>query len=155
MKHTFEYKGYLGSAQVNVEDNLLHGRLLFITDVVNYAAETPQALETAFREAVDDYLQTCADLGDEANVPFKGTFNVRFTPEQHRDCALAAMHEDVSLNDWVKTACQSRLAHSKVVVHHHHHEVEVMIQSEETIAMDTDFGGFQYLEAQWPNHPPH
>jgi predicted HicB family RNase H-like nuclease len=64
MKHKFEYQGYYGSAEVSVEDNLLHGHLLFIKDVVSYAAKTPADLEQAFKEAVEDYLATCAELGD-------------------------------------------------------------------------------------------
>lgn len=60
----FQYKGYFGSAEVNLVDNILYGKLLFINDIVTYVAETPKKLEVAFREAVDDYLQTCAELGD-------------------------------------------------------------------------------------------
>jgi predicted HicB family RNase H-like nuclease len=69
----FQYKGYFGSAEVNVVDNIQYGKLLFINDIVTYVAETPEKLEVAFREAVDDYLQTCAELGDEPNVPYSTT----------------------------------------------------------------------------------
>lgn len=69
MNPAFEYKGYVGSAEINVVDNILHGRLLFITDLVTYAADSPKALQAAFEAAVEDYLQTCAELGDEPNIP--------------------------------------------------------------------------------------
>lgn len=104
MKPAFEYKGYFGSAEVNLNDNILHGKLMFIKDVVTYVADSPRALKIAFEEAVDDYLQTCIELGDEPDVPFKGTFNVRIGPERHRNATLAAARLDISLNDLVVRA---------------------------------------------------
>ena len=109
MTPAFEYKGYLGSAEINLTDDILHGKLMFIKDIVTYAAHSPQALKTAFEEAVDDYLQTCAELGDEPDVPFKGTFNVRVGPERHRRAALMAANLRVSLNDVVVRAMDALL----------------------------------------------
>ena len=110
MKPDFEYKGYFGSAEVNTVDNLLHGKLLFITDIVTYAAQSPKELEAAFKEAVDDYLQTCAELGDEPNVPFKGSFNVRVGHDRHKTAALAAIQNNISLNDWICRAIDNAVA---------------------------------------------
>ena len=103
------YKGYYGSAEVSVEDDVLHGRLLFIKDVVTYEAETPGALMTAFQEAVDDYLATCQEMGETPDVPFKGTFNVRVGPSRHREAALAARRKGQSLNDYVVKAIDNAL----------------------------------------------
>jgi len=70
VKRHFQYKGYFGTAEVNVVDNILFGKLLFINDIVTYVADSPEKLKVAFEEAVDDYLQTCAELGDEPNAPY-------------------------------------------------------------------------------------
>lgn len=119
MKPTFEYKGYLGSAELSLEDNLLVGRLLFIRDVVSYVAASPKQLEDEFKSAVDDYLETCAELGDEPDRPFKGSFNVRLGPDRHREVALAAIKADVSLNDWVCQAIEEKLeGHHGPVTNH-------------------------------------
>lgn len=121
MKACFEYKGYLGSAEVSVEDNVLHGKLLYINDVVSYEAQSPQELEQAFKEAVEDYLATCREAGDEPDVPFKGSFNVRVGPEVHRESVLAAEREGLKLNEWVKLACKDRAAKKKNEQHNHLH----------------------------------
>lgn len=68
----FVYKGYIGSADVDAESKMLVGKLLFIRDVVDYKGETVEELETAFCEAVDDYLATCEELGKDPDVPCKG-----------------------------------------------------------------------------------
>jgi predicted HicB family RNase H-like nuclease len=131
MTNQFEYKGYVGSAEVDVESQTLFGRLLFIRDVIGYSADSPKELENAFREAVDDYLETCANQGDEPEKPFKGSFNVRVGPEIHRDVALAARRKNVGLNDYVCGALTDALSAERAVRHvHHHHELTVQLSSE-------------------------
>jgi predicted HicB family RNase H-like nuclease len=104
-----EYKGYLGSIEVDLDEGFVFGKLVFIKDVVSYRAEQVSGLKAAFEAAVDDYLATCAELGDTPDVPCKGTFNVRLGPALHQSVAIAATREDVSLNEWVKQACELKL----------------------------------------------
>jgi predicted HicB family RNase H-like nuclease len=58
MTSHFEYKGHFGSAEVDSENGVLFGRLLYIRDVIGYDASTVQELRIAFEEAVDDYLES-------------------------------------------------------------------------------------------------
>ena len=54
-----DYKGYLGSIEVSIEDNCLHGKLLGISDVIGYEGQTIKELTKAFMEAVEDYIEVC------------------------------------------------------------------------------------------------
>lgn len=121
MSSHFEYKGYLGSAEVDAENGVLHGRLLFIRDAIGYSAPTVQELRSAFESAVDDYLGACAEEGDEPDIPCKGSFNVRVGPERHRDAALRARQKGLGLNEYVCTALDeaARSAAQRTVVHRH------------------------------------
>ena len=49
----------------------------------------------------------CAELGKKPDQPFKGTFNVRISPELHRKAVLAS--SDNSLNAFVSDAIQEKL----------------------------------------------
>lgn len=98
---TLKYKGYVGSVEVDLEANLLFGKLLHIRDLVNYEAQNPADLKLAFEEAVDDYLEDCVEQGVEPDTPFKGQFNVRIAPKLHRELAFAARRDDRTLNDYV------------------------------------------------------
>ena len=128
MKTVLEYKGYLGSAEVDVENGVLVGKLLFIRDVITYSSESPRGLEAAFHEAVGDYLETCAEDGSEPDVPFKGSFNVRIGPERHRDAVLAARSKNMGLNDFVCAAIDAATRRPQAVQHVHKHEVVVLMQ---------------------------
>jgi predicted HicB family RNase H-like nuclease len=59
----FEHKGYAGSVEHSLDDEVLHGKVLFIDDLVNYEGETIAQLRSAFIEAVDHYLERCQEEG--------------------------------------------------------------------------------------------
>lgn len=132
MKSHFEYKNYLGSAEVDAETMVLVGRLMFIRDVITYSATSVKELEEAFREAVDDYLATCAELGDEPEVPCKGTFNVRVGSERHREVALVARARGMGLNDYICAALDAALGQGHVIQHVHRHELLVGTSTQQT-----------------------
>jgi predicted HicB family RNase H-like nuclease len=102
MKDLLRYKGFLGSIEVSIVDNCIHGKILFIDDVVTYEAESPAQLEAEFKAAVEDYLATCKELGRAPNKPFSGSFNVRIGPDLHRRIARHAAANNISINEVVK-----------------------------------------------------
>lgn len=105
-----EYKGYYGSIEASVEDNVLFGQLEFISALVNYEGETIQELKVAFEGAVNDYLETCKSQGYEPEKPCKGTFNVRIGHGLHLAAAVKAKELGISLNDLVKGAVDKAVA---------------------------------------------
>lgn len=125
MNTTLKHKGYIGSVEVSLEDVCLHGKILFIRDIVTYEGQTVDELNQAFVEAVEDYLATCKELGREPQKPFSGSFNVRVRPELHKAAAEQACREGISLNELVNRALEERLARSPRTYHHEHHVTHV------------------------------
>ena len=109
MSDMLEYRGYLGSVRYSDEDEILHGRLEFIRDLVTYEGQDASSLKRAFREAVDDYLEMCEVAGRNPDVPLKGSFNVRPGRELHRRAMLYARREGMSLNAVVTGALRRML----------------------------------------------
>lgn len=103
------YKGYLGSVEYNDEDEVLHGRLEFIRDLVTYEGEDAKGIKAAFQEAVDDYLELCEAEGRKPDVPLKGSFNVRPGRELHRRAMLYAKRRGINLNTVVSDALRRYL----------------------------------------------
>lgn len=99
-----EHRGYFGSVQYSAEDDCLYGKVEFIDDLVLYDGDSAPAIRTAFQEAVDSYLLTCAERGVDPNTTWKGTFNVRVGTDLHRRAAIAARRRQQSLNDLIKDA---------------------------------------------------
>ena len=109
MSDLLTYKGYNGSAHYSAADEVFYGKLEGIDDLVSYEGTSVKELIKAFNEAVEDYLETCREIGKEPNKTYKGSFNVRIPAELHRNAAIFAASAAISLNDFVKTAIQYAL----------------------------------------------
>jgi predicted HicB family RNase H-like nuclease len=103
-----KYKDYQGS--VCFDDGRLLIRVLHIDDFLTTECDSASQAHATFAELIDDYLETCAELGKEPSKPFKGSFNVRMTPELHRKAAMAAADHDESLNAWVVESVEQRIS---------------------------------------------
>lgn len=109
MNTMLEYKGYIGSDEYSSDDEVLHGRLEFIRDLVTYEGLDAKSIKVAFQEAVDDYLELCGAEGRKPNVPLKGSFNVRPGRDLHRRAMLCAKRRGVNLNTVVSDALRRYL----------------------------------------------
>lgn len=109
MSDMLEYKGYFGSVEYSDEDEVLHGRLEFIRDLVTYEGEDAKSIKAAFQEAVDDYLELCEAEGRKADIPLKGSFNVRPGRDLHRRAMIYAKRRGTNLNAVVSDALRRYL----------------------------------------------
>lgn len=107
MKNILQYKGYFTKIEYSVEDHLLYGKIEGIKDLVNFESESVEEIEQEFKNAVDDYLELCQELGQEPDKTYSGTFNVRISPALHRAVALQAIKTGDSLNNTVEKAIDS------------------------------------------------
>lgn len=109
MKDCMFYRDYIGAVRFSVEDEVFYGKLEGIRDLVSYEGQSVGELKQAFHEAVDDYLEFCRKKGKEPEKPYKGSFNVRLSPELHRKLAQKAMIEGMSLNQFVQKAIKEKV----------------------------------------------
>ena len=101
MKDMMKYKSYFGSVHFNDEDNVFYGRIEFIRALVSYEGTDVNSLRQAFHEAVDGYLETCEEQGRQPERPFKGSFNIRISPQLHQRMAANAASKGMSLNKYI------------------------------------------------------
>lgn len=112
MNDHLQYKDYIGAIHFSTNDEVFYGKILGINDLVSFEGQSVKELKKAFKEAVDDYLETCKQLKKEPQKTYKGSFNVRIPTELHRQAALAAHQKGVSLNEFVKAAIDESLQHA-------------------------------------------
>jgi predicted HicB family RNase H-like nuclease len=127
---TLEYKGYQGSAEFDLKTGVLFGKILFVTDLVTYEAESVPALQNEFQLAVDDYLDTCQKLGRNPQQPCSGVFNVRVGPDLHRAAVMRAQKDGVKLNAVMVSALEQYLSDATIKhAHQHDHTLTVKVVS--------------------------
>jgi predicted HicB family RNase H-like nuclease len=109
-----EYKGYIGHVEFDDEAGIFHGEVINLRDVITFQGETVEELRTAFRESIEDYIEFCAERGEEPERPFSGKFTVRISPELHRKLYVQAKLQNKSLNGWVNELFEDSVEHVKV-----------------------------------------
>ena len=70
-------------------------------DIITFQANTAHDLKQAFIDSVEDYLAFCKERNESPEKPFSGKFNLRISPELHREAYVAAKQCGMSLNSWV------------------------------------------------------
>jgi len=106
-----KYKGYHGTIEPQLEDNILFGQVAFIRDLITYEAITLEQLKKEFEYSVNDYLTSCEERNKVPNKPFKGSFNVRIGSDLHREAMMQAQEQGVNLNEFVKQAIEISVHH--------------------------------------------
>lgn len=96
--NVLKYKNYVGSVEYNLTEKFLYGKILFIDDLIMFEGNTIEELENSFKEMVDEYLETCKELGKTPQKAYSGSFNVRTGATIHQALAEIAEIENISLN---------------------------------------------------------
>ena len=110
MNNILEYKGYCGTVEFSSNDNVLFGKVLGINGLLSYEGDSVQALKEDFESAVDDYLESCKEKGIEPEKAYRGKFNVRVSPEVHKNLVVYSASRGKTLNSTVEEAIRDYIA---------------------------------------------
>lgn len=133
MSKTLEYKGYRGSIEFDLEDKCLFGKALFLSDAVIYQGNDLSELEKCFQSAIDDYLDTCAEIGKNPEKPFSGSLNVRMPQEMHKRLAYRAADLGININTAINKSIACFLADQPVQTHNHVHDQNYQVSREDRV----------------------
>jgi predicted HicB family RNase H-like nuclease len=111
MNDILQYQNYYASVHYSAADEVFHGKILGINDLVSFEGASVQELKTSFEEAVEDYLEMCTSIGKTPDKTYKGTFNVRVPSSLHKQAAVFAAVHNITLNEFVKKALSFTLDH--------------------------------------------
>lgn len=109
MNNQMEYKKYLGTVEFSESDGVFYGKVSGISALISYEGTTVNELVDDFHNAVDDYLALCKAENREPEISYKGSFNVRISPELHRRAAIYASQQGISLNKVVERSLRTTL----------------------------------------------
>lgn len=107
MNNTIQYKGYLGSVEFSEEDGIFYGKVMGIRSLISYEGENAKDLLNDFHGAIDDYLETCKAEGKEPEVAYKGSFNIRISPELHKRLIIYTTAHQMSLNRYIEETLEN------------------------------------------------
>lgn len=111
MSSLLSYKNYNGSVEYSEKDDNLFGKVIGVKSLISYEGDSVQELKRDFENAVDNYLSDCKERGVEPEQPYKGSFNVRISPDLHRSIAVYALQHGKTLNAVVEEAIGNMVCH--------------------------------------------
>ena len=110
MNNTIQYKGYIGSVEFSEEDGVFFGKVMGIRSLISYEGSNAKELLDDFHEAVDDYLEMCKSEGKTPEVAFKGSFNIRISPDLHKKIYIYATAHQMSINKYIEETLEQSSA---------------------------------------------
>ena len=109
MSKMMEYYGYHAQIEYDNDDKIFVGKVYGIVDSLSFHGTSVAELEEMFHQSIDNYLLMCSQTGRTPDKEFKGSFNIRISPELHRGISLQAAQEGISLNQYVLRALEKSL----------------------------------------------
>ena len=101
MKNVLNYKGFIGSVHFTADDNVFFGKIEGINDLVTFEGKSVDELVNGFHLMVDEHIKDCELENRNYEKSYKGSFNVRLTPELHRRIATSAKMRGESINKFI------------------------------------------------------
>jgi len=111
--NTMTYKGYVARIEYSDEDGCFIGHIAAIKDIVGFHGESVVELRESFKEAVDDYLETCEKLNHVPQKPYFGDLKLHVPPEIHAAVAIAAESSGKSINEWATDTFEQAIPHGR------------------------------------------
>ncbi|MDR0691838.1 MAG: type II toxin-antitoxin system HicB family antitoxin [Prevotellaceae bacterium] len=109
MNDVLTYKGFIGSVHFSAEDNVFFGKVEGINDLVTFEGDTVKKLKESFCYMIDEHIKDCETENIPVERSFKGSFNVRLTPDLHRRASIWAKMHGSTLNSFIKESIEKRL----------------------------------------------
>lgn len=109
MKDILKYEGFIGSVHFSSEDECFYGKIEGIDDLISFEGQNVNELKKAFFEAVSEYKELCMRVNKPLFKSYKGSFNVRITPELHRKAVQKSLMLGLSLNQLVQKAIEEEV----------------------------------------------
>jgi len=113
MKDVILYRNFMGSVHYSTDDEIFYGKIEGINDSISYEGSSVEELKLAFHEAVEDYLELCKVNDKQPQKAYKGSFNIRISPELHCKAVQEATIQGVSLNQFIENAIKDKVIPSK------------------------------------------
>jgi predicted HicB family RNase H-like nuclease len=101
MKNPMIYNGYSAIIEFDNECESFRGEVLDINDTITFYAKSVDELKLAMKEAIDDYLEHCSEIGKKPEKPYSGKISLRMKTELHKKTSNAATMRNKSINSFI------------------------------------------------------
>lgn len=109
MNDLMKYREYSAIIKFDSECNLFRAEVVDINDLITFHGDSVQALDRAFKDAIDDYLEHCKEIGRTPEKPYSGKISLRMSPGLHKRTARRASEHGKSINAFIVSCIEREL----------------------------------------------
>jgi len=110
MDNILKYNGFIATIKYSEEDEAFIGRIEGINSVVSFEGQSVEELKSAFKDAVESYVDFCNRKGIMQKKSYTGVLNIRIPSEIHNRVAWYAKNHGTSINAFVRDSIERRLS---------------------------------------------
>ena len=110
MRDVLTYKGFIGTVYFSADDKVFYGKIEGINDLITFEGGNEEEHEEAFKYMVEEHIKDCKKEGIPAEKSYKGSLNVRLSPELHKKISQMALLKGVSLNKFINETLRKGLS---------------------------------------------
>ncbi len=100
-RSVMKHGDYMAVISFDPSADAFHGRVVGITDVVNFYGRSPKELRREFKTSIDEYVAWCAEEGQSPQKTWAGKTTFRADDELHRRLEIVAAIHDQSVNAYM------------------------------------------------------
>lgn len=101
------YKGYKGTIECSLEDNVLYGEVLGIRSLLSYEGNALQELKDDFEDTIDDYFEYCKNHNMTPEKPYKQNIVINLEPDLQEKLYLYSELRDEDISDSINRAIRN------------------------------------------------
>ena len=107
MQEVMSYKGYKGTIECSLEDNVLYGEVLGIRSLLSYEGNALQELKDDFEDIIDDYFEYCKNHNMTPEKPYKQNIVINLEPDLQEKLYLYSELRDEDISDSINRAIRN------------------------------------------------
>ena len=109
MDNILKYNDFIATVKYSEEDEAFIGRIEGVSSVVSFEGQSVEELKSAFKEAVESYVDFCNRKGIKLRKSYNGVLNIRIPPVIHSRIAMYAENHGTSINAFIRDSIERKL----------------------------------------------
>jgi len=97
------YKNYRAKITYLEDENIFHGEVINIKDVITFQGTTVDELKQAFIDSVNDYIDFCKSRNEEPEIPLKGFIYLQIPIENQKKLLNASRNAGMEFEKLIGT----------------------------------------------------
>ncbi|MGB2924904.1 MAG: type II toxin-antitoxin system HicB family antitoxin [Limnothrix sp.] len=93
--------GYKAKIEYDPDLDLFRGEILGLNGGADFYGSNPAELRQEFKNSIEEFLAVCEEKGINPTKEYSGRFNLRVSPELHREIAIVTASQKKSINQWI------------------------------------------------------